>query len=799
MGANMRAWVAGVMVVAAASFWAGCSDDGGGGAAQFSSMSNTTAADAGDTSSADSGGQSDAAQGDDAGEVVEAPFKALGTLEQVYVWMAPAEEELELVNAAGDVLASGTTDMWGSLILRELEPAADLTVRRKADPSMKVDGIEVKGLDDLPPDPALYDSQVLEPGNNYITTRDGTKLHVFVSLPGPPEDGPYPTLVNYSGYSPGRPGEKTFGDLVDPFCDDFPVLCDMPSHGAGIFGGLFGYATVGVNMRGTGCSGGAYDFFEPLQLMDGYDAVEVVARQPWVKHNKVGMAGLSYPGLSQLFVARTQPPSLAAITPMSVVANTSASTLAPGGIFNDGFALSWIENVLERAQPYGHRWIQEVIDGGDAQCEEHQLLHGQLVNVVDKALANPFYTDEVALPLDPSAWADEITVPLYLTGQWQDEQTGPHFATLLDRFTGSPVTRFTVTNGVHVDGFSPNALMEWKIFLDLYVAREVPSVSSELRPLAPLFFSQFTGAALDLPPNRFEDYTDFDQALADYEAEPDLQVIWESGASEATPGAPEGAFETYHDAWPAPSTEATRWYFHPDGSLSPEPPGEDGGASQFNHDPGAGGRTTLPGGGVSDLLPDWDYRPLGVGKAVAFITAPLEEDVVTLGHGSVDLWLRSTATDADLEVTLTEVRPDGQEMLVQSGWLRASHRALAPDATELRPAKTHREGDHAPLTPGEWVEARVEIMPFGHIFRAGSRIRVSVDTPGDSMARWYFILLDHDEEVVHTIGHDLARPSSVALPVLPDVQVPTALPACPSLRGQPCRDYVPLENTPASD
>ena len=35
-------------------------------------------------------------------------------------------------------------------------------------------------------------------------------------------------------------------------------------------------------MRGTGCSGGAFDFFEPLQSLDGYDVIETIARQPWV-------------------------------------------------------------------------------------------------------------------------------------------------------------------------------------------------------------------------------------------------------------------------------------------------------------------------------------------------------------------------------------------------------------------------------------------------------------------------------------------------------------------------------------
>ena len=39
-----------------------------------------------------------------------------------------------------------------------------------------------------------------------------------------------------------------------------------------------GFAVVDVNMRGTGCSGGAFDFFEPLQSLDGYDIVETDRR-----------------------------------------------------------------------------------------------------------------------------------------------------------------------------------------------------------------------------------------------------------------------------------------------------------------------------------------------------------------------------------------------------------------------------------------------------------------------------------------------------------------------------------------
>ena len=84
-----------------------------------------------------------------------------------------------------------------------------------------------------------------------------------------------------------------------------------PQSGIAILANLMGFTVVDVNMRGTGCSGGAFDFFEPLQSLDGYDVIETVARQPWVLHHKVGMMGISYGGISQLFTAQTNPPSLA--------------------------------------------------------------------------------------------------------------------------------------------------------------------------------------------------------------------------------------------------------------------------------------------------------------------------------------------------------------------------------------------------------------------------------------------------------------------------------------------------------
>src|SRR3712207_9085316 len=120
-------------------------------------------------------------------------------------------------------------------------------------------------------------------------------------------------------------------------------------------------------MRGTGCSGGAYNFFEPLQNLDGYDVVEIVARQPWVKGGKVGMMGISYGGISQLFTASLRPPSLAAISPLSVL-DATAATFYPGGVLNTGFATAGAAVRQGQAKPprphRGQAWAGGGAPGG---------------------------------------------------------------------------------------------------------------------------------------------------------------------------------------------------------------------------------------------------------------------------------------------------------------------------------------------------------------------------------------------------------------------------------------------------
>ena len=722
-----------------------------------------------------------------------ATFRYRASVEQVMVWKAKPGAALALERAgAGAPTATATADEQGSFIFRKVPAGAGYVVRAGAEYTR---ALTVTTADASLPPPAFYASQKLAAGFQYITTRDGTELSVYVTLPGPAKDGPYPTVVNYSGYNPSQPGAP-LGDYK-ALCGDIPVLCDAPHADASIFAAADGYATVNVNIRGTGCSGGAYDYFEELQLLDGYDVVEVAAAQSWVLGNKVGMIGLSYPGIAQLFVARTHPPHLAAISPLSVIANT-ASTLVPGGIPNDGFALEWVTNVLDKAKPYGQGWEQKRVDGGDAVCAENQLLHSQRVDNVAEARSQQFYDPALVDPLNPEKFVGEIDVPVFIAGAWQDEQTGPFFAELMSRFTKAPALRMSAHNGIHRDQYAPAIFTEWLAFLDLFVAERVPTVPPVVRALGPELFKQIFGVGLQMPPDRFAAFKTHDAALAAWSAEPALHVLFESGAGPdgKALGAPTPAFEKTFAAWPPPAT-ARRFFFQPDGSLGDAPPTALSAASDFAVDPEAGKRGILaPDGDVNDLLPAYAWAEPAPDRAVVFDSGALSTNVVMAGTASADLWIRADATEADLQVNLSELRPDGQELYVQSGWLRASQRKLGADSTDLDPRPTHLAGDAEPLVPGEWVLARVGLAPFAHAFRAGSRVRVWVDTPGGSRAEWRFSLAPVPDGSRIAIGHDAAHPSSVALPVLEDTTVPTPLPPC-TLRGQPCRAAMPYANAVA--
>jgi uncharacterized protein len=166
---------------------------------------------------------------------------------------------------------------------------------------------------------------------------------------------------------------------------------------------------------------------------------------------------------------------------------------------------------------------------------------------------------------------------------------------------------------------------------------------------------------------------------------------------------------------------------------------------------------------------------------VVYTTPVLTQDAEFLGSGSADLWISSTSVDSDVQVTLSEVRPDGQEMYIENGWLRLSDRQLDPrTSSELRPNHPYTLAASQPLVPGQPVLARIELLPFDHVFRAGSAIRLSIDSPGG-----YFAIVPGP--AINSISHQPGMASRLVLGWLPGASAHAPLPLCGSTLDQPCR------------
>jgi predicted acyl esterase len=692
----------------------------------------------------------------------------------------------------GDLAAAGVVEP-GPYVIRD----------DRALPARATDVVTVPGRDDVP-DSALYDRQILtaarvdvlgspvpgsslEEGFQYLEMRDSVRLSAMVRLPDSTlyGEGPYPTVVEYSGYSPSNPASEEAGSRLAR---------------------TFGYATVSVNMRGTGCSGGVFDVFNPAQMADGYDVIEIVARQPWVLHGTVGMVGLSYSGITQLYTAATRPPHLAAITAQSVIADPWLQAW-PGGIFNSGFTHQWIKERDAAAAPGGDSWVTERIEAGDTICGGHQALRAQNPDFEGFVRALDSYPVSAAAR-DLRRLVGDVKAPVFISGAFQDEQTGPQFTALLDAFTSAPALRVNLWNGRHPDGYGPANLMRWFEFLEFYVAKRVPRLNPVVRALAPpVLASQFHLRDIDLEPDRFARFgDDYASALAAYGAEDPVRVIFESGIGENEVGEQGGTFELGLESWPTSDAEPVRWYLGEGGRLTADKPGRSsvGDADRFEFDPEAGGATLFGGTGDYPLLdPVWtdaEWTRFGEGEELSYLTAPLADDLVVAGPAVADLWVSSDVPDVDLQASISEVRPDGVEYLVSNGWLRVGHRAedrRRTDALEVVHRFTERA--YQPLEGDEVVEARVDIPGFAHAFRAGSRLRLSIATPGRNHATWEFDPPDYGGDIPTVdVSRNRRQPSALLLSVVDGDQVPDVEPApCPGLRGMACRPFVATENDPA--
>jgi predicted acyl esterase len=173
------------------------------------------------------------------------------------------------------------------------------------------------------PDP-VHDEVVLEK-NAYAEMRDGVKLAMDLYMPARSK-GPWPAIIGYSGYR-----KEYFFESALP-----RIYCPR------------GYVLVQLQARGSGYSQGQFCFHGRNEAMDGYDAVEWLAKQSWCNGN-VGMMGASYFGVNQWSTAIQNPPHLKCVVPCPGTTDNYRGMIYPGGVLRSSFVVYIVSKIMQEA------------------------------------------------------------------------------------------------------------------------------------------------------------------------------------------------------------------------------------------------------------------------------------------------------------------------------------------------------------------------------------------------------------------------------------------------------------------
>jgi hypothetical protein len=125
---------------------------------------------------------------------------------------------------------------------------------------------------------------------------------------------------------------------------------------------------------------------------------------------------------------------------------------------------------------------------------------------------------------------------------------------------------------------------------------------------------------------------------------------------------------------------------------------------------------------------------------------------------------------------------------VTSGFLRSSNQVDLPLSTDLFTVPSYLASDARDLQPTTYTEVKIPIDPIVHTFRAGTELRVVISAPGGDRPSWEFDTVDDGTQSV-AIGTGRVAASGLEVNVIHGVKATGTLPACGTLRGEPCRTY----------
>ncbi|MBI4603821.1 MAG: CocE/NonD family hydrolase [Planctomycetes bacterium] len=511
-----------------------------------------------------------------------------------------------------------------------------------------------------------------------MPARDGVELATSVYLPA--EGGPrWPCVLARTPY--GKDGNRG-------------VARDLTGRG---------YAFVSQDCRGKHKSKGKYDPFRTDHL-DGHDAVEWVARQPW-SDGKVGMMGGSALGITSHLAATQAPPHL--LCAYVIVAEGSArhNTVYMGGVYrkelNDGWlaaqgAMATIGESVRNPPSSPHwDWRELALHHRKVQIPIYEV--GGWFDIFAQGSIDTFGG------LQASAGGIGAGNQKLVMGPWAHGALGGRLKFPEDR-AGELIA------GEH--------LRRW---FDRWLKGEENGIDRE-------------------PPVRY-------YVLGDPEDKAAPGNEWRSAAG-----------------WPPLPARITPYYLRGGGRLAPAPapvPAPAAGEPskvEYAYDP----KSPVPTKGGANLILGGkgpiDQREVGERQDyLRFATEPLESPFEVIGRIYVDLHVESDAPDTDFAAKLVDVYPDGYEALITDGILRARYREGFEKEVFLEPGKV------VPLRIDLWSAAIV--FNAGH--RVAVHVTSSNDPrfdPNPNTGKP--TRADSETRVARNAVHHSARyPSRVLLPV----------------------------------
>ena len=474
-----------------------------------------------------------------------------------------------------------------------------------------------------------------------------------------------------------------------------------------------GYAYVHMDVRGSGQSGGVYNFLDREEQQDYYECIEWVGRQDWC-NGKVGGIGQSYYAWSQWFMGIVNPPSLKCIAPYDGAVDPYRGTAYHGGIYCDFMAwwyqLVRVNNLHRAANGLSGQYMPLDLAG---EMARHQTY------------------DDWWRERCPWERLDEIKVPLLSIGHWG--KMGLHLRGNILGYENVKTPKKLVVTGAK----------------DVFEAHDqFDHISYHEAELLPFYDHYLKGKK-----NKWAE-------------RPNVR-LHVGGRNEWRE----------EDEWPLKRAKFQHFYLNErtsksvtsvnDGLLTTDAPKANGGSTSYDYpDP----NWKLGTVGFSPQGPD------PVRGVLTFTTEPLKKHLEIVGPIILELHASSSNIDTDFIIKISDQYPQSMEdrtlniqppaTVVSKGWLRASHREKDKIlSSKLRPIYTH--ANPKPIEPGVVYVFEIEVMPCAHEFKANHRIRLEIvngDSPlTDSLFTHQYLYYKVGTD---TIWHNDKHPSRLLLPIV---------------------------------